>query len=359
MQPGADQDRLSNSRHRPLYAILRVGTVLAPGAFVFQILQAWVAASSQPSKETMLWVVPSLGATAASVSVAFVLSLTALLRQRRTLPSEESAALDPVQAFLDTSLEYIRALAEKQQDQAILEAYENIRWILHAESANEERIELGHVALHAAIRENDIAAQVSVLIDELGWANHMIGQDDEAIRHLQRAIEVIDSLPKPVEQRFAILRSKANRHLGLVVATRDPAASESYFKSASNDLTTAELAPAAADIELGQLLHAVALAAYMQISPGLRDGQISPTDQVARERAESALAWSRQASGIFEKPGNWQKARLTKAAFLEHQLLVALGRLEEAEEMQIRLDHLLKESAWGQRGIIDNVRGIK
>jgi hypothetical protein len=277
------------------------------------------------------------------------------LHKPTTARVEPATPADPSNDFREAALRYATHLASTHRDSALLELQENLGWIFHSQSANHERIRLGEMALDAAVRERDRYRQISILVDDLGWANHMDGNDTEAISNLDRALELLDDVP--ASQRVSLQRAKALRHRAIIRAARSTTDAKRDLERAEIEVATALPEGNERDIEIDQLRHAEALGICLQL--GVLEGKlIRPGDTKGLRRAADALELARRAKAAFAAPGEWQLARYAKAVYLEHALLNALGRTAEAREAKTLLDDALTRSTWDPSSEPLNVKGV-
>ena len=132
------------------------------------------------------------------------------------------ATFTPEEAFASGILRYAQKLNQDdaRRDTAVLDLRSWASRTLHLVGANEARYELGQIALSAAMNIDDRLAQVSILIDELGWTCHLLNNDDGALRNLTRATELLEQIEATVgpSTETRLLRVKAARHRANIAA---------------------------------------------------------------------------------------------------------------------------------------------
>lgn len=282
--------------------------------------------------------------------VALVYSLV-LRRSKAHSPTTTSAQ------FRAAIIEYATSLAKAGRDDAILDLREGVGSLFHTQSANADRIKLGELALSASLREHQTERQVAILIDDLGWASHMAGDSATAAKNIDRAIEIVDILPTDqLTSELRFLRSKAKRHKAVIESRRDLDHARALLKEAATDIQAAFPDKSRRqDIETGQLEHAEALsiATYLNILDGT--ARIRPDDSIAIGLAQEALSSVRRSKEAFTSGQSLSK--YAKALYLEHCLLIAIGREIEAREIKTILDDILARSVWEAGGSQNNLRG--
>lgn len=335
-------------RHRILKSIVLSALVLVPAAFIFQITQTWITSENTLDKGLFIWLIPA----GAALLYLLVASVVLLLRENKSL------IVDTPTEFRRSALQYAEALAANQQDHALLELQDNLGWIFHSQSANADRITLGTLAAEAAVRAGNVEQHVNILIDDLGWAEHMAGDDEKALNSLDHALDLLGILPiNRLTPNLRLAKAKALRHKALIVAPTNLLDARRYILEAEQEVT-AGTAGRQRSIEIGQLRHAKGLAILLNLR--LTNGQHVPADDpVAVAAASEALALARDARQRFDTPGNWQLSRMAKAIYLEQSLLAALGKQLEADEAGVVLADVLRRSTWNANEFQLNMKGLQ
>src|SRR6266540_2814572 len=223
--------RRRNRIRRTIAAAIGSGIIFAPGAFIFQIVESWIASYSDTRlpKGTLVWLVPALATISYMLAVALTFSLVA--RHRSDRPSDPSAT------FREEVIDYATSLNKVKRDSALLELQEGIAWVFHSQSANEERVRLGTMALDAALRQRDTERQIAILVDDLGWASHMAGHDALALKNIDRAIEILGALPAgQLTGNLQLKRAKAYRHRAIIESPKSLDAARRDLASAEEDV---------------------------------------------------------------------------------------------------------------------------
>lgn len=333
-----------------LAAAIGSGLMFAPGAFIFQVVQSWVSSYSQLPRDTFMWVVPITISACYILTVALVYSVVMRYSKARN-PTTSSAQ------FRSAVIEYATSLAKQGRDSAVLDIREGVGALFHTQSANKDRIKLGELALSASLREHQTHHQVAILVDDLGWANHMAGDSATAIENINRAIEIVDmSSPDQLTSDLRFLRAKAKRHKAVIESRSDLDYAKALMKDAEADIMEAFPAQSARrDIEIGQIRHAEALivATHLDILDGRT--RIRQDDALTLRLASEALTKVRQAKVVFT--GRQSLSKYAKALYLEHCLLNAMGRQLEAREVKTVLDDTLARSVWEVGAVQNNIRG--
>lgn len=325
---------------RRLTRWLFVGAIIATG-WIFQVLQSWVAAVTAPPKEVLIWAIPTIGAFGYLI---FVLLLAAIVKLVTLAGGRGSAA------FQASAIKYARQLDREGADRALLELRRGVSMLLHTQNANDTRVELGELALDAAVRLGDRGEQLRILIDDLGWASHMAGHSQVALRHINLALSML-AVGEDSSLERSLLKIKALRHRGIIISHWDLVKGLAVLDESAAEVD--RLAPGRVkSVQEAQIYHAKALAATEVL--GLMDGaQIDYADDEAKLRAEEALVSVREAITRF---GDAKSAsRLAKARHLETQLLCALRRDTEVRMAKVLEQKSLDQSAW--RDGTHNLRG--
>lgn len=348
-QPGK-APRRRTAMGRVTITAIGSGLLFAPGAFIFQVVESWVSTYNSVPRELAIWLIPAFATLVYLLAVGLVYAF----RTREAAPPR----LEPAVQFERAALTYAESLAEKKRDIALLDLRDAVGLTFHTLNANVNRVRLGTLALEAALRQHQTVRQVSILLDDLGWANHMIGDAEAGLKNIERAIEIVSLLPPDeLTPELRLLRAKALRHKAIITATRrsiDEA--QQLVATAEQDVLAA--CPAGSrsrDVELAQLRHAEAL--FIATSLDLLSGErrIGPDDVEGAKHTREALARVRLAREAFLTRGAF--TRYAKALYLEQCLLAALGRELEAREIKTILDDALGKSSWEITVSSVNVRG--
>ncbi len=333
-----------------IVAAVGSGLLFAPGAFIFQVSQSWVSEFTQLPRDTFLWLTPTTLSACYILTVGLAYSL--IVRRSRVHGSTTTSG-----QFRTAVIEYASSLAKAGRDDAILDLREGVGTLFHTQSANADRIKLGELAFGASLREHQTERQVAILVDDLGWANHMAGNGAKAVSHIDRAIEIVDMLPTDqLTNELRFLRSKAKRHKAVIESRHGLDQARGLLKEAEADILAAfPDRSRRQDIEIGQLEHAEALtiSTYLNILDG--KARIRPDDSIAQGLANEALVSVRESKDAFTR--GLSLSKYAKALYLEHCLLNAIGREIEAREIKTLLDDTLSRSVWEVEGSQNNIRG--
>lgn len=257
------------------------------------------------------------------------------------LPSEA----DPYRQFVSGVLAYAAVLHQEHRDPALLRLRNNVSLTLHILGFHEERIMLGLWALEAAQFLNEKNATISILIDDLGWANYLLGSSRGA-KNIERAITFANESPDPLgEPERSLLLAKAHRHLGVITASASEAPFDSsWFAEAERILREAEpLDPDAVKVDLAHLKHAEALGIASLLGINIA-GELR--DSADRSLAEQGLSRVREARDASRHAGD--QGREAKSLVLEVRFLEALGLTTEAEQLAPTRDRAVAASVWSR-----------
>ncbi|WP_127822677.1 hypothetical protein [Acidipropionibacterium jensenii] len=312
---------------------------LACSAWIFQVVQSWVGAVGQVPREALIWILPALASGAYLLLVTLVAAIV-----RLTTVTHRKGAL----GFQAATINYARQLSKEGADRALVELRRGVSMILHTQNANSARVQLGEIALDSAIRAGDRGEQLSILIDDLGWANHMAGHSPMALRNIQLAIDSLDEAKDSSQERL-LLRVKAMRHKGIIQSHSNLNAGLATLKEARSLLN--QMNPGREkNIQMAQILHAEGLA--VATNYGIMNGAILENDVEPDQLrvVQGALESTREAITLFEDSKS--SSRLAKARHLETELLHALRKDQAWRMSKVAEQKSLQEAAW-QDGTIN------
>lgn len=321
-----------------------VALVFGPSYFIFDQVQIWVLDQSAPTSDAMAPIFPGVVSGLYVVSAALVVALLQLVRRERT-----EGQMVPAQPGLsDALVGHAAALAADRRYDALVDFRNSVSHILHTGGYNEARSEIGNLALAAAVNLGDYEAQVSVRLDDIGWASHLEGRDRDALVNIDRGIDLCGERIKAGRLLpFSLLLEKGLRHKALIKAAEDLDQSFDLLMQGQAALIAAEdqseLTMRDLRIERAQLEHAAALC--IAISYRLHEsGKIRRTDHEAQLKMETALEKVRIARKEFAEVGS--RSRNVKAMYLESRILDALDREAEKAEVDAQVAGELIATSW-------------
>ncbi|WBB76684.1 hypothetical protein O7602_14600 [Micromonospora sp. WMMD1128] len=316
-----------------------VGMALALATFAFQTTQEWVDEGGH--EHAYRWLLPS--AVAVVVIAAGSVVEVAYLLTRRT---DKADVRDAYHQYAAGVIAYGRILHEQQRDPAVLRLRENSSLTLHVLGFHEQRVELGEWALESAQFVDDKLAIISILIDDLGWANYLLGRNT-AVVNIERAIRYGEQLPDGFgEPRRSLLLAKAHRHLGVTRTTRDGEAPEGNFDRAEQLLAgVAALAPHEVRVDLAHVDYARSLAIVTRLGVNT-GGSIEPSDARGTAALREALDLVRQAKAGFQAESD--QGRYAKSLVLEIRILQAIHEDAEAGQLATLRDRAVAASVWAR-----------
>jgi hypothetical protein len=248
--------------------------------------------------------------------------------------------------MVEAILGYAEILARHHKDRALLAVRASVSRTLHLLGAHRQRVRLGTLSLHAAQRVRDLEAEASILLDDLGWANHEVGDRQRARQSITEAIELLQeaarATPDTVPVAVRLLLVRGHRHLGAMTEPADLSSALAHLAQA--EAVVAELPAeiqtterAALDVVRGDVVatHFADTRGPAALFPVGSEDAVRVAEEMSRVDA---------AVDVLETAGDLERA--AKAAAI-HQRLAAhqqsrrvreasLARLERLERMVVR-----------------------
>jgi hypothetical protein len=248
---------------------------------------------------------------------------------------------------------YADSLINEKKFGAAVSLWRNISRTLHLMGLHQFRVYLGERVLEAAIKCGDDVARAEILIDDLGWARHLLGERKEAEESIASGIELAKGLASSARselQRIEAIRIQAKglRHLAIIIEDSTSASKMTLAQKILREaITSASADPAlhslrsALRADLAQLSHANAVLVakkYNLLDAGLISNQIPKQ----KSDIESALSDVLSAGKIFEELGDLE--RYAKTLNLSIRLQDSLGRKLESRQTMVKRDHVISIS---------------
>lgn len=315
-----------------------VGAVAAL-AFTFEITQSWV--DSGISSGLLRWVLPSMvGAAVALVMLVIVLLFRA--------PADQGAK-DATQALSSAIVAYAKELHAEGRDTALLSLRGSFSLTLHVLGFHDARRKVGLLSLDSATILDNRLAQAEILVDDVGWATYLLGDRSQALENITRG-EDISRQARSANQAplldFIVCEAKALRHRALITCRDDWDSSMQLLTKGLNLLSEPEYEGSKMGRrEIAQIHHARGMATAMILGVH-KDGQLRQGDDDGMSLIADAIKEVREAAEAFN--GLDDRARYTKALFLEVRLLEASGARLEAREVRAIRDRALASSEWSR-----------
>lgn len=250
----------------------------------------------------------------------------------------------PSQKFADAVLAYTRHLKDSHRNHMVVEIRNKISRIFHLIGMNREREELGRLALEATFVSKDPISRAEILIDDLGWALHLMGRTDEASGNISDAIGLLvklQNLSPDLEVRSGLAIAKGYRHQALF-STKRRDSEELIAKGEvviirlkQNDVISSLFSSIIKQDE-AQFLHARSLLIARDL--GIETtGSIEPASVTETEQAKTARELARTSADYFSEIGDME--RQAKALNLLERLQEALGeRMSAVQTKAVRED---------------------
>lgn len=311
---------------------------LAVSFFIFQISQSWVDTGIDYS--TLRWLLPIC------ISGFFLYLLIFQIHLKNYKKTGE--VIPPADRLSSSILEYGEQLYAEGRDKALVNLRNNFSETLHILGFHEARTKLGEISLQSATILASKLIKSQILVDDLGWANYLLGNKEIAVQNINRGVQIANtarcSVQGESQVELGLIEAKGLRHLSIITEKDSIDDANKYLNDALlvlQSLKRGDLREVKRDI--GQIHHARAFVAAMNLNVH-REGVVRLGDQTAIGIIDKALLELRKASEIFHDIGDLD--RYTKALFLDVRLLEAKGATMEAKEISALRDRTLAASEW-------------
>lgn len=256
------------------------------------------------------------------------------------------ADVDSTTRYCASLLAFATVLTREQKHNAVLRLRDANSHLLHLLGRNSDRVALGRLALESALARRSIRDRMAILIDDLGWTLHELGDEVEAKSNIQRALTLPDQAGHLGEEeglQLALLKLKGLRHLAVMHG--GIAANNQHLRAAKavamQIAASRKVEGLEADVvrDLAQLQHAEAMIIFEDMQKRF-GGRLRPDQIDAVADANEALSLTEAALARFESIGDDERA--AKALGLMQRLLEALGRKTEALEARARVGRVVR-----------------
>ena len=322
-------------------AAVTVATGTALAIFTFQTAQSWIDENAKHASNR--WALPiTAAATVCALTLALYFAYLAFIAKA----SPREPVPDAYKRYADGVVAYGQALHAEKRDPAMLRLRENSSLTLHVLGFHRERVRIGQWALEAAQFVNDDLAILSILIDDLGWANYLLSSDDGAA-NIEKAIRFGEQLPgDPLEPKRSLLIAKAFRHLGVMNTARTNELQRQDFTSARKLLQRIQPEAereASTDIAHVDYAEALAIATVLEVNSS---GAVRRTDAEGMVSLYEGIELVRKARAGFRTLGD--QGRYAKSLVLEVRLLEAAHESNEAAQLIPLRDRAVAASVWAR-----------
>ncbi len=334
---------------RVAWSTAQFGSMLVVGFGVFQVGQQWV--DTRIDQNVLRWVLP----TSLSVTSMVILGSAFLVMNIRSRQEQ----LPPPEALASAILGYGLQLHSEGRDYALISLRNRFSITLHILGFHDTRAKLGEVALRSAAVVADNATKAEVLVDDLGWANYLLGHEAVAAKNIERGV-TIAAESQPIDAvdrvRLALCKAKGLRHLAIITCVGDLQKANAKLDEAMQTLQS-QSEESSRDVkrDIAQIHHARALIAAMSLNIH-KSGSVRAADAEGTALIDAGLKEVRGASSLFEEIGDLE--RYVKSLFLEVRLLEAKGADIEAREVVALRDRTLASSEWLRPEGIRTVTGV-
>jgi hypothetical protein len=322
----------------------QAGIILTAAIFVFQTMQSWCDRSIDPI--TLRWLFPAFAAVSVSLILGGTFHVIGLEKYIKDRTAGSVNSKTPEENLAISIIGYGKKLRSEGRDNALINLRNNFSHTLHVLGFHELRTELGGIALGSAVILGDTATRAEVLIDDLGWANFLLGHQEIAEKNIEHGIQVATeartSAPEAQAVRLALSEAKGLRHLALI-NVKDVGQMQSRIDEAIGILQMLTQSSLEVKREISQIHHARALSIAMYLGIH-KSGFIRETDVDGLAKITAALASVRISASGFKEISD--RERYAKALALEVRLLEAKEAFTEAKETAAMRDRVLAESEW-------------
>jgi hypothetical protein len=280
--------------------------------------------------------------------VLVTLTIEVILLQKRLQAEVPSSNRSPEEVFADGILQYAGVLAGAgtRRDAAVIELRGWSTRLLHLIGAKRQRTELGQLALTAAITAGDEVTQISILVDDLGWAMHELGDDKAAIENLDQALAIVGRLVanpgNATNETLLDLKLKALRHKANI-NSRSLAIDAGRALFVGPRAESLALPSPLLELHRAQIDHSEAELILNHIDANVgENGQVDPTGQL-NVLLKDALELSEAAENAFAALTDHE--REAKALALRVRLLAHERNKQRYLAAETRLSRLQQEVA--------------
>lgn len=306
--------------------------------FIWDKVRSWVDMGIDISQ--LRWILPgTVIITIFSISIAII-----LIRECRNKKKEES----PFERLSSAIYGYGYKLHEDKKDRALLELRNGFSIMLHKLGFHETRVKLGGLALDSSTILNDDATKAEILVDDLGWANYLIGNREPAIENINQGIEIARKPSQPLDsrdsRRLSLCRAKGLRHLAIIMREEDPCKSDQNLDDSMKILDSLN-DPSSKEIkrEIAQIYHAKALVIAMDLGIN-KSGTITEKYIEGINQVKKSLEILKKSESIFKEIEDVD--RYVKDLLLEKRLLESIRMDNEARYVKIILDREKWTTIW-------------
>ena len=317
----------------------QVAFIMAGAIGVFQISQAWVDTTINPA--VLRWIFP-LGLSITAISI---LGSIFIMKNQHFLKDK----IPPAEVLALAILNYGYQLHKEGRDKALINLRNNFTLSLHILGFHEIRSRLGEITLRSATVIDDSPTKVETLVDDLGWANYLLKNNNISLENIKRGILIARERKKTELQnslRLSLFEAKGLRHLSIILHKSSQKEAYSNLDKALEILIHLKQEyPENLEVyrDIGQIHHARALISAMTMGIH-KKGVLRKDDQQGIVLIDEALEQTRKASKIFRDINDME--RYAKALSLEVRFLEAKNENIEAMEVEALRDRTLASSEW-------------
>jgi len=246
-------------------------------------------------------------------------------------------------AFVD----FIEILRKRgTNNKQIIALRNNLSRTLYVLECYKEMVRLGASTLDAASVIGDNETKIEVLIDELGWCNFLLSNNEEAVRHVDGAFDAYNSLKeggRELSLRIKLAYLKGLRHLAIINAKNNYSQSEIYLNEVLESLKTLEEKESQqVQVDIAQVYHAKAQ--IIAINLNIDKDENTANGEAGKDEVYKAIDFVKKAYDIFKRIDDTDRS--LKSILLHYRLLESIGDKIGCKLLQGIIEDLSNKSIW-------------
>jgi hypothetical protein len=266
---------------------------------------------------------------------------------KRFVPEKWRRRQNTAELLGRAAVQYAEQLHNEGKLYAVVRFRSNLSMTLHILGLHKARSRLGEIARTSAVALGDLPVQAEILIDDVGWANYLLGKDLLAVQNIRSGINLANGAKKSASTleavRLTLCSAKGLRHIAAIRAGDSFDEAMRCLDQAFAELALLEPNVNAVRRDVGQVHYTrgLAIAKHYHVHVS---GLIRPGDHECRQAATDALGHVDRAIKIFHEIVDHEAE--VKALALKERLLGALGQNRDAGDVRITKENILKNTEW-------------